>query len=564
MRLHSCLVGLLMSLPALAEIPESLTLRTYMTANEVMAFLGDPEPAVARLQDIGISGVDLEIYRSGTVVPVDTLAEVRDYLEERGFEIRAGIATVPGGDIGVRQEGGLHWFNWEAEETQRDMKRVVRDAAPLFHTFIVDDFLCTGDVSEMSQEARGDHSWAEYRCALMTRMGRELFVEPAKEANPDITVILKYPQWYDRFHEFGYDTAELWRKFDHIWVGTETRGQYTQRFGFVQPYQGFVNYRWMRSVTGESVIGAWFDFGDCTPQDYVEQAYQTVLAGATDIVLFHFGGVMEHEGADRLRDALPELNRLMRAVQAHPVEGPTALKPANSDPGEDRFLFDYIGMLGVPLIPTAAIPDEPRVLFLNRSARAEMDAAALADLREAGTTLIVTEGFLGGSEPALADAVLVGGEEVPIDPPLKTYAGEGEGMPILGSFVEGEETPFFTRTDEAFVLRAFTFTQEDYDAVGEVLLPPKMLGLLEIPRAWANEIRDAFTLPFGYSVDAPPRVTVQPLGEKGTFVVNYNEHEVSVTIERLDREAGPWQLTLPARSHQWIEDAVLAFAVDAD
>jgi hypothetical protein len=100
--------------------------------------------------------------------------------------------------------------------------------------------------------------------------------------------------------------------------------------------------------------------------------------------------------------------------------------------------------------------------------------------------------------------------------------------------------------------------------VGEVLLPPKLLGLLEIPRTWANEIRDAFTLPFGYSVDAPPRVTVQPLGEAGTFVVNYNESEVSITIERLDRLAGPWPLTLPARSHAWLEDAVLTPELDED
>lgn len=562
MRLFAALACLVASTIApVASTPERLTLGTYMTANEVIAFLEDEDKAllaVQRLLDIGISEVDLEIYRSGVVVPVETLAAVRDFLAARGFRIRAGIATVPGGDIGERQEGGLHWFNWEAESTQQDMKRIVRDAAPLFDTFIVDDFLCTGDVSEQSIAARGEQSWADYRCALMTRMGRELFVEPAKEANPDITVVLKYPQWYDRFHEFGYDTVDLWREFDYIWVGTETRGQYTQRFGFVQPYQGFVNFRWMQSVTQGNVRGAWFDFGDCTPQDYVEQAYQTVLAGARTITLFHFGGVMEHDGALRLRDALPELNALMRAVQAHPVRGPLAFKPPNSDPGDDRFLFDYIGMLGVPLVPVAALPeDPPPVLFLSRAARDAMDDDAREALRAAGTTLVVTEAFLGDADTALAEAVLARGEAVPIDPPLKTYAGEGMGTPLLSSLVDGVETPFFTRTDEAFILRTFTFTQADYDAVGEVLLPPKLLGLLEIPRVWVNEIRDAFTLPLGYRVDAPTRVTVQPLGPAGTFVINYNEREVTVIIERLDSEEGPWQVVLPPRSHTWLEETIL-------
>ena len=32
-----------------------------------------------------------------------------------------------------------------------------------------------------------------------------------------------YPQWYDRFHERGYEVTRQTEDFDRIWVGTETR-----------------------------------------------------------------------------------------------------------------------------------------------------------------------------------------------------------------------------------------------------------------------------------------------------------------------------------------------------
>lgn len=76
--------------------------------------------------------------------------------------------------------------------------------------------------------------------------------------------------------------------FDGVWVGTETRGQFTQRFGFVQPYEGFINFRWISTLAGNKIGGAWFDHGDCTDNDFIEQAYQSVLAGAKELVIFNF------------------------------------------------------------------------------------------------------------------------------------------------------------------------------------------------------------------------------------------------------------------------------------
>ena len=66
--------------------------------------------------------------------------------------------------------------------------------------------------------------------------------------------------------------------------------------------------------------------------------------------------------------------------------------------------------------------------------------------------------------------------------------------------------------------------------MGEVLLCPKPLGLLEIPREWTNTLRKIFTEPLGIYIDAPTRVAVQQLGTSDLVVHNYNKSEENITI----------------------------------
>ncbi|MBN1465935.1 hypothetical protein JXA02_09250, partial [candidate division KSB1 bacterium] len=121
----------------------------YITAHsiELLSTQAGRREALSLLRCNGITRVYLEVYRSGLVVPVPLLREVRDFFQRNDIEVTGGIATVPWGDFGVRQRGRLDWFNWQNEKTQRDLKKVMRDVAPIFDTFIVDDFLCTADTS---------------------------------------------------------------------------------------------------------------------------------------------------------------------------------------------------------------------------------------------------------------------------------------------------------------------------------------------------------------------------------------------------------------------------------
>jgi hypothetical protein len=189
-----------------------LRLASYATSRQVEQLATDPAvrtKALRTIRRMGFTKLYLEVYRGGHIVSAEHLIFTRDWLKELNIEVVGGIATVPGGDFGVRQKGPLGWFNWQNEKTQQDLEKVIRMAAGIFDSFIVDDFLCTGDVSDESKAAKGDRSWGEYRRELLTELAQSVFIGPAKQVNPNITMIVKYPQWYDRFHLFGYDTKTL-------------------------------------------------------------------------------------------------------------------------------------------------------------------------------------------------------------------------------------------------------------------------------------------------------------------------------------------------------------------
>ncbi|MGC9352302.1 MAG: hypothetical protein ACP5D9_00595 [Mariniphaga sp.] len=536
---------------------DDLRLSVYVTAGTVQKMFATDEgrrETVSLLRCNGISKVYVEVYRSGLVVSPELLNESVSFLQNNGFDVVGGIATVPGGDFGVKQEGPLGWFNWQNEKTQRDLRKVMKDAAPFFDTFIVDDFLCTADTSRESKTAKGDRSWSEYRRALLTELSESVFIQPAKSVNPDIKMIIKYPQWYDRFHLFGYDVATEPALFDGVWVGTETRGQYTQRFGYVQPYEGFINYRWISTLAGNKIGGAWFDHGDCNGTDFIEQAYQSVLAGAKELVIFNFGSFISgHLGHHLLRQDFGKLADLAAAVAENPVEGAVAYKPPNSDAGGDLYLMDYIGMFGISLVPESKYPENAEVIFLPT--QAAKDSAVVKKVIQSlnsGAKIVMTTGFLAhvkeGKKLAslaqirwplspvksVARSVISNGKEEQLEFPVKMdYQIVTGGAATLLKTGNALNNAFLVENESKniSVINTHTFSQEDFDKVGEVLLCPAQLGLLEVPTTWANTIRNAFQQKNRPVVDAPVRVTFQYLAD-GNFVLhNYSREKETIEIQ---------------------------------
>ena len=138
---------------------------------------------------------------------------------------------------------------------------------------------------------------------------------------------------------------------------------------------------------------------------------------------------------------------------------------------------------------------------------------------------------------------------------------------------DGEAIPFLTRYKASggtlYVLNTHTYSQADFDAVGEVLLSPRALGLLEIPQEWAEVLRESFLSPLDLELKAPTRVCLQPLGESGWFLHNYNLEDVTVELvfqasedfqivdgftgRQLDHDGNSFRISIPPRSRAWIE-----------
>jgi hypothetical protein len=560
---------------------DDLRIGSYTTSGHVEKLATDEalrSQAWDTIRRMGITKLYLEVYRSGHVVSPDHLIFMRNWLGERGIYAVGGIATVPGRDFGVRQKGPLGWFNWQNKKTQRDLKEVIITTAGIFDTFIVDDFLCTGDISDESNTARGNRSWGQYRRALLTELAQLIFVGPAKQVNRDITMIVKYPQWYDRFHLFGYDTETFPRIFDKVWVGTETRGRNTQRFGFVQPYEGFVNYRWLANISGEKIGGAWFDHGDCSEYDFIDQAYMSVLAGAPELVFFNFDNVMQgHPDHEKVIAEFDRLVELAAFVRENPVIGIPAYKPPNSDPGGDMYIMDFLGMLGIPLIPVHEFPEKSPIIFLP--AQAASDPGLLSKIKKArdkGAHIIVTTSLLITS-PDSDELMRILGlntkiKSEPVRARLISHSWDLEYKDTVIDLESPIETGLMpteivcTATGKNFILfsatktsegsfallNTHTFSQADFDAVGEVLLCPRPLGLLKMGGSALTKFRAIFgnyllkgndktiiqktSLPI---FEGPSCVTIHPFANGDCVVQNFNDEQVKVTITLQFRDKEP-------------------------
>ncbi len=580
---------------------EALRFAVYVTAHQCLDNFVDragQREVVSVLRSLGVTRVFLESHRGGTTVPESTLVRARNCLVGAGFEVAGGIATTPGQGFGVRQQGQLGWLNFQNNKTRKDLEDVVRLTARVFDELIVDDFLCTADTSGESRRAKGQRSWSEYRRNLLVGVAENQIVKTAKSENPAATVIVKFPQWYDRFHLFGYDVPREAALFDGVWVGTETRGARTQRMGFVQPYEGFVNFRWISSIADGKVGGGWFDHIDCDANDFYDQCVETVLAGARQIILFNLDNLLQgHPGHHLLRRRFSQLTALAKMVrQSRPV-GVYGYKPANSDAGGDLYIFDYLGMLGIPLLPTATYPVRADVVFVPTQATADADVEkrVLATLRNGGT-VVATAGFLrklpanarllksagvqllrGPEETLETRRLSVEGRNYDLAEPLRLEARlQTTSAQVLVEAEIGDAlVPFLTVFSppvggKLAVLNSHTFSEADFQAVNEVLLAPRPVALLELPEAVLAAVRNVF-LPTGHlRLVGPARVALHAFASGDVVVCNFNGEPVNVLLEGVPVQdaqlvgletakswlrvaGGSVHLRLGARSHVWLK-----------
>ena len=454
-----------------------LKISTLFAAQNVRDHLSSEQginDAIAWCKKTGVTLVFIETYRDNYTAERKMLENAKAKFQAEGFEVSGCVTTTL---IGKSSGGWTGISCYTSKETQDQLQEIFEYTASIFDEIMIDDFLFTDCKCEECQQARGGKSWADYRCDLMVKVSRDRILAPAKKVNPNARIINKYPQWYEEFHNRGYEVVRQTADYDRIWVGTETRDFDNRRWGGKVQYEGYYIMRWLGEIGGAKTGGGWFDPFGTTENTYLEQARQTVLADAKEMLLFCYGALLRGTGpanVNRLRGEIPDIFKLAELVRGKPIKGIAAPKPPNSDAFDEQYVFDFVGMLGLPLVPTAKINADAEAAFFAVHALKDPDfAGKLKSMLAAGKPVLITDGL------------------------AKRLTGinlDSENLTIL-----------------------------------KVASSPR--SLLELTRQQLKPIREKMLAPFGMKFDAPNKVALYLIGEDCLIVENFNDEPVDASIE---------------------------------
>jgi hypothetical protein len=162
--------------------------------------------------------------------------------------------------------------------------------------------------------------------------------------------------------------------------------------------------RWLGGIGGSKCGGGWYDWLGTTERTYLEQARQTILGGARESMLFCYGGLQGTTGPKNvaaLRGEIPELFQAAKAVLGREIIGVSAYKPPHSPARKEARVFDFVGMLGLPLVPCHEFPTNSKAAFFSVHALKEAGfTEKLQTYIASGRPVLLTDGLvdaLGGS-----------------------------------------------------------------------------------------------------------------------------------------------------------------------
>ncbi len=476
-----------------------LRFSTLFTAQNVRDLISDQkglEAAIDWCKRTAVTHVYVESFRDGYTAQREALERAKKAFLDAGIDVSGCVTTTR---VGKSSTGWNIIDCYTNIPTQEHLQEIFEYTSSLFDEIMIDDFLFTDCECEECKAAKGDKSWVEYRSDLMVHVSRERILKAARAKNPNVKIIIKYPQWYDNFHNRGYEVVRETQEFDKIWVGTETRDPDNLRWGRKAQYEAYFIMRWLGNIGGDKTGGGWFDPYGTSPPTYVEQARQTVLADAKESLLFCYGSLLRDTGpanVEKLRTEIPALFELAEILRGKPIRGVLAPKPPNSEPHDEQYVFDFVGMLGLPLVPEAEIRDAEATFLSVHALKDRELVPKLERMMNAGKPLLITDGL----RDRLEDQIALDGDSVQI-------------LEVGGN--------------------------------------PR--SLLELDREFLMKLREKMLKPFGIAFDAPNKVSLYLIGDDLTVIENFNDEPVNVRFQMLGMKSAEKLVTLPADGEVKIE-----------
>ncbi|HEX3625655.1 MAG TPA: hypothetical protein VH280_09535 [Verrucomicrobiae bacterium] len=350
------------------------------------------------------------------------LDRVKRFFIEHGVRVAGGMALSDGS-----LDGQFHSFCYTDPNDRAFIRGAAELAARHFDEVIQDDFFFTSTKNESDIAAKGKRSWSQFRLQLMDDAAEDLIIKPARKINPNIRLIIKFPNWYEHFQGNGYDLDKEPKLFDGIYTGTETRDPVITD-QHLQQYESYEIMRYFDNVAPGRNGGGWVDTYSIRSIDrYAEQLWDTMFAKAPQIVLFEWTAMLRpadpgvrsawenlHTSFDygQMLDSfhaiappgltVPTFARVagysLEQVDSflgdlgNPI-GIAAYKPYQST-GED-FLHNYLGMIGIPIDLHPDFPTNADLVLLTESAKFDPDIVPkIKNQLSAGKSVIITSGLL--------------------------------------------------------------------------------------------------------------------------------------------------------------------------
>jgi hypothetical protein len=362
----------------------------------------------------------LETHRDRQIVDEATLEQAIAFFRGKGLTVAGGITLT------ISEPNRFETFCYSDPVDRQWVQHLAEYTAAHFDEFILDDFFFTSCKNDIEIDAKGDQSWTDYRLALLRDAAEQLIIGPAKAVNPDVKVIVKYPNWYEHFQGLGFNLESGPFQFDGIYSGTETRDA-VRSAQHLQAYHSYQIFRYFDNLKPGHNGGGWVDTGGAGSIDrYVEQLWGTLFAKAPELTLFELRQI-QNPVTERLRGAWQDQDTsfdfaamqqqaagvdptfaLAAGIAMQQVDdilpllgnpiGVQSYRPTHAT-GED-FLHNYLGMAGIPIDLHPRFPEQAGTVLLTQSAAFD---EAIVDKIEAhvrsGRNVVITSGLLEALEP---------------------------------------------------------------------------------------------------------------------------------------------------------------------
>jgi hypothetical protein len=502
-----------------------------------------------------IDKIYLETHRDLVIVDKETLTKAISFFKSKGIKIAGGITYT------IDESNQFQTFCYTNASERAKAKEIIEYTASFFDEIILDDFFFTSCKCDLCIKAKGDQSWTDYRLDLMTHAAQDLIINPAKKVNPNVKVIIKYPNWYEHFQGLGFNLETEPKLFDGVYTGTETRDAVFSN-QHLQPYLSYLIYRYYNNLKPGKNGGGWVDTGGMRFYDrYAEQLWLTLLAKAPEITLFDYRQMLiplrkEWEPVWKDQDvsfdyksffpitekntmaktaghSFDAINKVIGSI-GNPV-GIKSYKPYHSN-GE-YFLQNYLGMIGIPMDIVPEFPTDDGMILLTEQAKKDPEIVEKIKNRlMSGKDVMITSGLLRALQDRgirnIVDLEYTDRKSMVEDFLLGRSFVKGKAPMLIPQiqYLTNDSWEIISGMDSGLGWPLLLQGKFDNATLYVITIPENFADLYNLPVEVLDKIREIFSKQLDISIEGSSMVSLF-LYDNKTFVLHsFNDEPVEMKV----------------------------------